>query len=64
MKSSTDTHRKEEVIPEPWEIETVQRQFPQFSTQRIRIALEDCKRELGPETARERMMSCVESKLK
>ena len=55
---------KEKIVPESWEIETVQRQFPEFSRQMIRTALEDCKRELGGEAARERMMNCVESKLK
>lgn len=66
MNVNTDTQVKKgkNIAAESWEIETVQRQFPQFSEQDIKLALENCKRELGDQTAHEKMMRCVESKLK
>ena len=64
MNSVVKPSQANATVPETWEIETLERQFPQFSRQQIRTALEDCKRELGANVARERMMSCVESKLK
>ncbi|MDB6027048.1 MAG: hypothetical protein JWM68_3271 [Verrucomicrobiales bacterium] len=54
----------ESIFVQSWEVETVQQQFPQFSEQQIKHALEGCKRELGDGTAHEKMMRCVESKLK
>jgi hypothetical protein len=64
--NSAITTQKEKSTPaaEPWEVQTVQRQFPQFSEQQIKSALEDCKREMGDGTAREKMMNCVASKLR
>ena len=63
MNPHTET-QADPIAVESWEIETVQRQFPQFSEQQIKSALENCKRELGDGTAHEKMMDCVETKLK
>lgn len=49
---------------EPWEVETVLTQFPQFSREQIQQALIECRRELGSAKGREGMMQCVEAHLK
>ena len=66
MNSGVQTKDKKpkQAKTEDWEIETVQRLLPQYSEQDIKAALDDCKKELGEGTAREKMMRCVESKLK
>ncbi len=66
MNAGVQTKQKQEKAApaEDWEIETVQRLLPQYSESDIKSALNDCKRELGSGAAREKMMRCVESKLK
>lgn len=52
------------VSDESWEIETIHRKFPKQTHEAVEKAVADCKKNLGGSESREKIMECLESKLR
>lgn len=52
------------VSNEPWEVETIHQHFPKHTHEAVVKAVADCKKNLGGSESREKIMECLQTKLR